>query len=327
MTDLTIQDRVKRLYQRHFGGGHLIADPEASLRFLQEECAALSPARPGEPLFEPLGGGLCRMHLRPLMQTGLSLQTAFALFAWTAAHTAGDPRAFEADLDRMDATEDERAWLHAYRRRGCPAVRHSDAYRAAYAPAYRVVSSLFADAFELIARMDRLKEGIVAIDGPCASAKSTLGAALGEVFRACVVPLDDFFLQPFQRTKERLAEPGGNFDRERFLSEALLPLANGRDFSYRPYNCADQVLGEPVTVRATPLCIVEGVYCQHPLLRSYYDLKAALRVDPKEQAKRLLRRNGPDMLKRFEAEWIPMENAYFEAFSIFETADVVLTIR
>lgn len=30
------------------------------------------------------------------------------------------------------------------------------------------------------------------------------------------------------------------------------------------------------------------------------------------------------MLRRFEAEWIPMENAYFRAFSVEEGCDVIL---
>lgn len=32
---------------------------------------------------------------------------------------------------------------------------------------------------------------------------------------------DDFFLRPEQRTPERLAEPGGNLDRERMKSEVI----------------------------------------------------------------------------------------------------------
>ena len=31
--------------------------------------------------------------------------------------------------------------------------------------------------------------------------------------------MDDYFLQPYQRTEERLAEPGGNVDYERFKEE------------------------------------------------------------------------------------------------------------
>ncbi len=77
----------------------------------------------------------------------------------------------------------------------------------------------------------------VAIDGQCGSGKSTLAAALAERWDATLVHMDDFFLRPEQHTPARLAEPGGNVDRERFYTEALAPLQAGRDASYRPFDC------------------------------------------------------------------------------------------
>ena len=50
--------------------------------------------------------------------------------------------------------------------------------------------------------------------------------------------MDDFFLRPEQRTPERFSEPGGNVDRERFLSEVLLPLRQGEAVDYRRFDCA-----------------------------------------------------------------------------------------
>ena len=55
----------------------------------------------------------------------------------------------------------------------------------------------------------------VAIDGRCASGKTTLATALAVSLGATVFHADDFFLRPEQRTAERLSEPGGNMDRER----------------------------------------------------------------------------------------------------------------
>ena len=46
--------------------------------------------------------------------------------------------------------------------------------------------------------------------------------------------MDDFYLQPHQRTTKRLREPGGNVDYERFETEVLQPLLTGEAFSYRP---------------------------------------------------------------------------------------------
>lgn len=325
--DITLQDRVKRLYQRAFGGGHLISDPSAFLAHLVQECVALPPATWEEPLFEPIGNGLCRMHLRPLLRTGLSLETAAAMCVYSASHSVMEGYSFLPMLEALAETDADREWIAAYRADGMPLVGHSKAYRDAYRPAYRVVRMLFADAFELVRLMDAMPHGLIAIDGPCASGKSTLAAALGTVFGAGVLHMDDFFLRPEQRTKQRLAEPGGNVDRERFAAEVLTPLRAAHDFAYRPYDCSVQAVSAPVAFLMTPRVIVEGAYSMHPELRDAYALSAFVTVDPAEQRARLLERNGPEMLQRFEAEWIPMEQAYFEAFQVTDACDVHLSLQ
>ena len=59
---------------------------------------------------------------------------------------------------------------------------------------------------------------IVALDGRCASGKTTLAALLQQQTGCSVVHMDHFFLRPEQRTRERLEQPGGNVDYERFLA-------------------------------------------------------------------------------------------------------------
>ena len=68
---------------------------------------------------------------------------------------------------------------------------------------------------------------LIAVDGRCASGKTTLAATLEEETGCNVVHMDDFFLRPEQRTPQRLAEPGGNVDYERFRQEVILPLSRG----------------------------------------------------------------------------------------------------
>ena len=60
---------------------------------------------------------------------------------------------------------------------------------------------------------------LAAIDGRCASGKTTLAAQLQQQFDGSVIHMDHFFLRPHQRTPQRYQEPGGNVDRERFLEE------------------------------------------------------------------------------------------------------------
>lgn len=164
---------------------------------------------------------------------------------------------------------------------------------------------------------------VVAIDGRCASGKTTLAQKLAEEFDCNVIHADDFFLRPEQRTKERLAEPGGNLDRERFLQEVILPLHVGRSFLYRPYDCGKGELGDPVFVPKKRLTVVEGSYSAHPCFGDVYDLRVFLDITPQKQKERLEKRN-PEKLQMFLDRWIPMEEAYFDCFSVRERCDLIL---
>lgn len=162
----------------------------------------------------------------------------------------------------------------------------------------------------------------VAIDGRCASGKTTLAARLQQQLHCLVFSMDDFFLRPEQRTPQRLAQPGGNVDYERFAQEVLLPWRKGTPFSYRPYNCHTQTLEDPVAVSPGTLAIVEGSYSCHPALWDWADLHLFLTVDPAVQQQRILARNGAEGWKVFQARWIPLEERYFAAFSIPERCEL-----
>lgn len=172
----------------------------------------------------------------------------------------------------------------------------------------------------LLAERDHV---LVAIDGPCASGKTTLAATVNKRFGGNVLHMDDFFLRPEQRTPERLAEPGGNVDRERFETEVLAPLFAGKTAQYRPWDCHSGDFAASRTVEPARLTIVEGSYSMHPDLRGYYDFMICLAIDPAEQLHRLESRN-PRMLRRFVDEWIPLENRYFEATDVRTAADMLV---
>ena len=179
---------------------------------------------------------------------------------------------------------------------------------------------------KLYARIDALlaekPHVIVAIDGPAASGKTTLAAELAAHYGAAVLHMDDYFLQPHQRTPERYAEPGGNVDRERFLEEALLPLSRGERYVRRRFDCGSMMLQEGLVVKPAALTVVEGSYSLHPALAQAYDLRVLLRLDPQTQSERILRRNGEAMHARFMELWVPLENAYFEATQIDARCDL-----
>ncbi len=164
---------------------------------------------------------------------------------------------------------------------------------------------------------------LIAIDGQCTSGKTTLAAALAALYDCNVFHMDDFFLRPQQRSEARFAEAGGNVDYERFHEEVLTPLKAGHSFSYRPFDCQSGALSQPVSVMPKKLNIVEGTYSHHPYFGDPYDWKILLTVSPQLQRQRILTR--PAFLhQRFFEAWIPMENLYFDTFSIQEKADMIL---
>lgn len=167
----------------------------------------------------------------------------------------------------------------------------------------------------------------VAIDGYCGSGKSVLASFLQRVNRANVIKMDHFFLPRELRTPERLAEPGGNVDYERFLREVVPGLQAGSAFEYQVFNCQTMMLEEMIAVLQNALILVEGSYSMHSRFGDPYDLRIFLQIDPEEQIRRILHRAGPVLLERFIQEWIPMENRYFTAMNILEKSDLILRTK
>lgn len=163
---------------------------------------------------------------------------------------------------------------------------------------------------------------LIAIDGRCAAGKTTLAARLQERWNCPVFHMDDFFLRPEQRTPERLREPGGNVDYERFLREVLQPLRAGREITYTAYNCHTKKLEKPVLMLPCHLNLVEGSYSCHPALWDRYDLHIFLTVDPAVQLQRIALR-GADALEQFREKWIPLEERYFSACEIERRCELV----
>lgn len=331
-------DAVKLIFQNEFGGEHLISEPNATLAWLRAERAA-TPDDPDVLPVEDIGNGMVRVALAAMEFSEKALRTLNRDFFRSAQLHVGRRRSFLAKLDELRMlTEREvfaftirelEEYLERYISAGCCPLSHSPTYRAAYRPAYRVVrraSSLVVLFRELEQLRDRGERAVVAIEGRCASGKSTLAAEIGERLGLTVVHMDDFFLRPEQRTSERLDRPGGNIDHERFLAEVLGPLAAGEPLAYRPYRCQTGELGEPVEVSPTPVTVVEGSYSCHPALWGHYARRVFLTVEPEEQLWRIAARDGQEQLASFRERWIPMEERYFSAFRVEDRCDFQLEL-
>ena len=220
-------------------------------------------------------------------------------------------------------------FLKSYRAAGCPAVHHSEAYRRAYHPAYRVVKKAYADFLSAFIAIDKLTAEkapvTVAIDGLCGSGKTTFAALLQSVYDCNLFHADDFYLPMPMRTPERYATPGGNVHWERILSDILEQIPKNESFSYRMFDCGVMDLGDAVQVTPKTLNILEGSYSTHPELIGRYDLKIFLKTSPETQSARILKRNGPSRHKMFVEKWIPLENLYFTSYPVEKQCDLVFT--
>ena len=116
----------------------------------------------------------------------------------------------------------------------------------------------------------------------------------------------------------------GNVDYERFFTDVIQPLQRNKDFSYRPFDCRIWDLGTPVTVKATPITVIEGSYACHPSLFKYYDLRIlilhfeALEKLVEERDKK----DGPELQLQLQSIY----RAYFNHPSTFYYGLVLLIL-
>ena len=167
---------------------------------------------------------------------------------------------------------------------------------------------------------------LVALDGMSCAGKSTLAAALSRHYGCPVVHMDDFFLPPELRLPERFSEPGGNVHHERVLAQVLLPLSRGEETVYDRFDCHTMSYVEQIHLSPAPLIVVEGAYALHPTLRDFYDLRVFYPVESQTQLSRILKRNGPQCLTRFQEKWIPLENRYIEFCGVSVCAHLTLPL-
>ena len=330
------EDFFKLLYQMTFGPGHMVESEEKALAFLTAERTAAASAP--DPFREELGGDFLRLSLKSEEGKSVPDRILARLFYLSSLEKTGTRDEFLERLLFAEELAKEEIFafsgmyfseaLEAYRAAGLPPLHHSNAYREAYAPAYRVVSTRYARLLPLILRIGELfgeKDRIVVrLDGRCGSGKSTAAEHLAAFYPgSAVVHMDDFYLPTALRTPERYEEPGGNVHYERFREE-ITPHLGRESFSYRVLDCTTFDYGEERNVPLAPLTIVEGSYSGNPKLAIAPDITVFFDVDPATQLARIEKRNGPEKKKVFIKKWIPLEEAYFRHYRVREKSDLVL---
>lgn len=327
------QDFAKLAYQSEFGPAHMVQSPDKVLAALLAE---RKEAQAGPLPLEPIGNGLCRFPITQALSTLWELPLIGRMFTQTMASAEGTEAGLVQKLEALAAlpVPGMGEYLASWRREGCPPVSHSETYRNAYHPHYRVLREDCARFLPALIPLEKLardteilgKRPIVfAVDGRCGSGKTGF-AALASGLLVCsadVVHIDDFYLPPERRAEDWMEVPAGNMDLGRLRREVLdSPDRDSGDTAYRPYDCRTGLFKDPVELWE-PLTIVEGTYSQHPSLTGYYDYKIFLTCDREEQTSRLRVREG-DYFPTFDRVWRTLEERYFAACGTEAAADLVV---
>ena len=331
------QDVLKMCYQAAFGAEHLLSDEQAARDYLTREWEN-TPGDSDEALYERISNEVCRLNIRAWKGQNLPMEWMLNLFVHSCKPLPNAQNRFFAFLGSVDAlcaadglpfgTEEWKAAKENYLRDGVRPLHHSEAYRLAERPAYRVMDTTFLRLLPLLlsahAAGCKGKAKVIAVDGRAAGGKTTLAQQFSMVTGAGVVHMDDFFLPADMRTEERLNTPGGNVHYERFAKDVLPCLASGEAFSYEKFDCSKMaILGERA-VPAGDLRLVEGSYCCHPALGDYMDLRVFSDVTPREQVRRVHARSDAWLAQMYVEKWIPMEEKYFKAYAIRDRADLTV---
>lgn len=205
-------------------------------------------------------------------------------------------------------------------------IRHSPEYLECEKSAHRIVNSQYMRLLPVLQKAAGFKNKmcVIAIDGRAASGKSTMAKQLKMILGADVIQMDDFFLPKELRTDERYNEIGGNVHYERFIDEVLPFISSPQSFSYRQFDCSKMDFDDECVIDSKNFRIVEGSYSCHPKFGKYADVTVFSDVDADEQMERIRRRNGSEMAEIFGTKWIPLEEKYFEGYSISQNADIRL---
>lgn len=355
------RDFAKLAYQSEFGPAHMVQSPDKTLASLLAE---RKEAGPGPIPLEPIGGGLCRFHITQALSTLSELPLIGRMFHLTMVQTEGTE---EGLLEKLAALETlpvpgMAEYLEGWRREGCPPVRHSEAFRNAYNPHYRVLQTRMAGFLPALVPIDRLarehyaawlrrgswgeplpgesplarrhrnglRPFLVAVDGRCGSGKTGFSSVVEQLIPGGkhVAHMDDFYLPWEKRGPGWMEIPAGNMELDRVREEILLPVRNGTPLAYPPFLPDGPALseyGEPIEIdpNDVELILVEGTYSQHPSLAGFYDYKIFLTCGRDEQTRRLQAREG-DYFPTFDRVWRTLEERYFAACGTEEAADLVV---
>jgi len=134
------QDLGKLAYQSEFGPEHLVSVTSDVVAYLLAEWNAVEPGTPHRDA-EPIGNGLCRFYLNSRQDPEKAVPLLAELFARAAKEHKGTEDGLKRRLEQISALglPGWAEWMENYAAQGYPPLRHSQTYRDAYHPHYRVI--------------------------------------------------------------------------------------------------------------------------------------------------------------------------------------------
>ena len=145
-------DAVKLCYQATFGAEHLLTDKVRARNYFFNEYESVAPE--DRPLIEYISEDYCRVDLSAIKFLGISPETVFEAFFLTANEKSGNTEkelrerfAIVSELSKAEllpfSNEGFEAFLTEYKSLGGGPVHHSEEYRKAERPSYRVIAKKY----------------------------------------------------------------------------------------------------------------------------------------------------------------------------------------
>ena len=146
---MTPVDAVKLCYQSAFGCGHLVRNKDFALSMLKKELEETKEDFDAQ-LFEPIGGGYLRLDLHKAKAEKIPEEKIAGIFMESA--NSGEKGEIEPKLELLKKLAKEgrtpfpeKPLLEYLSEYNGEMVSHSETYRKAYSPAYRVVLEKLAE--------------------------------------------------------------------------------------------------------------------------------------------------------------------------------------
>lgn len=313
------QDIIKLVFQSTLGPNHFGANlsKEKINDYLNNELNS-SYINKDENLYEWISSKYVRINLFKFQEYNIDLNNLLDMFFNSVNTSSYNKEILEENLLKYLSVED----LKDY---NFQAVSHSETYRNNYIPHYRVVNSSYIDLnlkfIQLLNFIRNQKDkSIIAIEGRCASGKSTLANLIEEKYT--VIRVDDFFIE--KKSKKENISKYGNINYQN-LYEVLKQIKNAfnnniKQLTFKAFDCTTQSYYDK-TIQITNKIILEGTYSSSLFFKEFIDKLCFLNISKTVQYERISKRA---LAKKFFEEWIPLEEQYFLNNDPIANCDIII---